>query len=159
MLYVLLDSCYHLPTKHYFTYHHLQIDLLQKRNKILEAQNIKLRLGRVSARSVVEEADDSSHTGLSTGATIDKLSSEKRRLDAPENNSPNVEKEEADTKESTTGQGKSMLAGNPVLEKWEADKKLQKKVETLQNKLKVGCLPIFCIKYQQGRLSPAKGIL
>ena len=85
--------------------------LLQKRVKVLEAQVIRLRL---AASSAAEEA------ALAAAAPVPAAEA---GPSAAENVPPNSGQEEAEA--------------NPVVLKWEADKRLQKKAEGLAAKLKV----------------------
>lgn len=123
------------------------VDLLQKRIKVLEAQNIKLRL---QARASKEEkglaAKDAAAAaaarraqwgrGAAAGGASEEGGGEGAGGEAPgaagENDSPN----RAEAGGGGIGAG-SLLDGNPVLERWAADKRLQKRVEALQAKLRV----------------------
>lgn len=140
-------------------------ELLQKRVKVLEAQNIKLRLQASAAAEAAAEAKEAagrSRRSVAEGsaggpASADETGQEGEEAEgaggageAAENGSPN----RAAAREAEGGSGGGgLLEGNPVLARWAADKRLQKKVEALQTKLKVllsgahsGVLmPICCV--------------
>ena len=125
------------------------VELLQKRVKVLEAQHIKLRL---QARAGTEEehlaaaeaaaAAAARRAQRGRGSTAVRGASEERSVEgaeggaAGENDSPN--RAEGGSRGGGSGGGAgSLLDGNPVLERWAADKRLQKRVEALQAKLRV----------------------
>ncbi|PRW57851.1 centriole proteome [Chlorella sorokiniana] len=127
------------------------VDLLQKRVKVLEAQNIKLRLQARASKeeeqlATAEAAAAAAATrraqrgrggaaGGAAGGAIEEGGEEEAGGEAAagENDSPN--RAEGGGNGSGGGAG-SLLDGNPVLERWAADKRLQKRVEALQAKLR-----------------------
>lgn len=123
------------------------VGLLQKRVKVLEVQNIKLRLqARASKEEEELAAADAAAAaaarraqrgrGAAAGGASEEGGGEGAGGEAPgaagENDSPN----RAEAGGGGIGAG-SLLDGNPVLERWAADKRLQKRVEALQAKLRV----------------------
>ena len=124
------------------------VDLLQKRVKVLEAQNIKLRMqARASKEEEQVAAAEAAAAaaarraqrgrGGAAGGASEEGSEEAADGGAPgaagENDSPNLAEGSGS---GAVGAG-SLLDGNPVLERWAADKRLQKRVEALQAKLRV----------------------
>lgn len=124
------------------------VELLQKRVKVLEAQNVKLRL---QARASKEEEQlaaaeaaaaaaalraQRGRSGAAADLTSEESSGEEQQGAAAENDSPNRTEGGSSGGGSGTGAG-SLVDGNPVLERWAADKRLQKRVEALQAKLRV----------------------
>ena len=134
------------------------VELLQKRVRVLEAQNQKLRLAAAAAEA--EAATDAKpapargrRAAGSGGAAAVSAGSEPADTqqgapasgagEAAENGSPNRAAEAAgEDAEDASGSGGSggLLGRNPVLQRWAADKRLQRRVEALQAKLKVGGL-------------------
>jgi hypothetical protein len=88
------------------------VDALQKRVRVLEAGNLKLRMA-------VQAAEDAAAQSAAAASRATKPGT-------PDNEPPNAGGE--------GGEGE----GNPVIAKWEADKRLQKRVDALAAKLKVG---------------------
>ncbi len=130
----------------------MQIELLQKRVKILEGQNIKLRLaqGSYEEKQSAQPARSrrpysaGGHPGRgaaveSEGFDLSAESSEENNGARAENLPPNdgLGVGQAGQQGRVQARTRSLLEGNPVLEKWEADKRLQKKVEGLKGKLQV----------------------
>ena len=131
------------------------VETLQRRVKILEAQNIKLRLAKAEAEASAELGSKSGRGAAHSGQPARAHSEGEAALAgegsaAGENRPPNDaaagEAAAADGAAERSGRStRSMLEGNPVLEKWEADKRLQKRVEALQGKLRVSApRPSLC---------------
>lgn len=124
--------------------------------KILEAQNIKLRLTRRTSQDGASVAAAPAAAGSSRQPSAAEPSGltpqgsgeglEGGSSGPGENRQPNAVEDGAGGegagpqlggREASVARTHSFLEGNPVLEKWEADKRLQKRVEALQAKLKV----------------------
>ncbi|GAB4823528.1 hypothetical protein N2152v2_010574 [Parachlorella kessleri] len=126
------------------------IELLQKRVKILEGQNIKLRLAqgcyeeKQSAQPARSRRPYSAGGHPGRGAAVESEGFELSAESSEENNGARAENlppndglgvGQAGQQGRVQARTRSLLEGNPVLEKWEADKRLQKKVEGLKGKL------------------------
>lgn len=112
------------------------VELLQKRVKVLEAQCMRMRL-QVRSRKEEEEEEEEAVAAAATrrrhgggGRTAAAAGQASQEGGAAENDSPNRE-------------AAGMLSGNAVLEQWQAGKRFQKKVETLQAKLRVSMNDYF----------------
>jgi hypothetical protein len=111
------------------------VELLQKRVKVLEAQCMRMRL-QVRSRKEEEEEEEAVAAAATRrrhgggGRTAAAAGQASQEGGAAENDSPNRE-------------AAGMLSGNAVLEQWQAGKRFQKKVETLQAKLRVSMNDYF----------------
>lgn len=124
----------------------LVVELLQKRCKVLEAQNSKLRLAAKASKE--EEAAAAAAEAAAAAA----LRHSRQRgpgggVSEPVPGSAAAEGSQAEgsAAENAHPNRAEELEGHPAFERWAADKRLQKKVEALQAKLRVraGCVP-FC---------------
>ena len=108
-------------------------ELLQKRVRVLEAQNIRLRLQAKSSReeeelAAAEAAAAAARAALQRGSNAGSEPQAVAAGAAPgENKPPNCEAE---------ANGSGSVLDIPF-ERWTADKRLQKRVETLQGRLRV----------------------
>lgn len=117
------------------------VDLLQKRCRVLEAQNSRLRLAAKARQDQEEEAAATQQAAAagraprrsqgSSGAmhAAADSSGEVGEGAAAENDSPN--------QPGLAAEGSGGGLGGPAFERWAADKRLQKKLEVLQAKLRV----------------------
>ena len=115
------------------------VELLQKRVKVLEAQCMRLRLQAKNRKEEEEEQQEEAAAarrrqgaGAGSGPAAAAAGADRSHpgtaAAAAENDSPNRE-----------AASEGLLDGNPVLEQWQAGKRLQKRVEGLQAKLRVSC--------------------
>ena len=116
------------------------VELLQKRVRVLEAQNIKLRLQARASKEeeqleAAEAAAGAAPAGRAQrGAGGQQGAGAEAAGAAAKNEPPNGA---VGGGGGGGGGAGSLLDGNPVLERWAADKRLQKRVEALQAKLRV----------------------
>ncbi|KAL4457351.1 hypothetical protein ABPG75_012216 [Micractinium tetrahymenae] len=109
------------------------VELLQKRVKVLEAQNIRLRLHAKSSKEDEELAAAEATAAAARAAR-------QRRTDAGGEQQHTAAAGPAPGENEPPNRGTEAEGGDSILDipftRWEADKRLQKRVETLQGRLR-----------------------